>query len=138
MLLRYEDRNSMAFSIESRVPFLTAELAQFLLSLPAKYLIAPDGTRKWLFRRAMRGLVPDAILDRQDKIGFDTPMRSWLNLIRPQVERLVNSQAASRLPVTNHRFIRDNWSEALEGRCHWPIWRWINLVRWADLHEISF
>src|SRR5262245_5898039 len=52
-LLRYEDRNSMAFSIESRVPFLTPELVNFVLSLPEEYILAPDGTSKAIFRTAM-------------------------------------------------------------------------------------
>jgi asparagine synthase (glutamine-hydrolysing) len=78
-LLRYEDRNSMAFSIESRVPFLSPELVNFVLSLPEPYIIAPDGTSKAVFRRAMRGIVPDPILDRQDKIGFATPEHTWLS-----------------------------------------------------------
>src|SRR5205807_3214015 len=73
MLLRYEDRNSMAFSIESRVPFLTMPLVDFLLRLPEEHLIGRDGTTKNVFRQAMRGLVPDTILDRRDKIGFQTP-----------------------------------------------------------------
>ena len=78
MLLRYEDRNSMAHSIESRVPFLIPGLADFLLRLPEEYLIGPDGTSKRIFRDAMRGFVPDAILDRKDKIGFATPEQRWL------------------------------------------------------------
>lgn len=77
-LLRYEDRNSMAFSVESRVPFLTIELVEFLLSLPTRYLVAPTAETKTVFRAAMREIVPDEILDRRDKVGFDTPQESWL------------------------------------------------------------
>src|SRR6185503_8028116 len=55
MLLRYEDRNSMASSIESRVPFLTPALADFLLRLPEEYILGGDGTSKNVFRQAMRG-----------------------------------------------------------------------------------
>src|SRR5262249_21400488 len=62
MLLRYEDRNSMAHSIESRVPFLTPALAELTMSLPEEFLIDDAGTTKAVFRRAMRGLVPDPIL----------------------------------------------------------------------------
>ena len=72
-LLHYEDRNSMAFSIESRVPFLTPALVNFVFSLPEAYLLTTDGTTKAVFRKAMRGIVPSAILDRRDKIGFATP-----------------------------------------------------------------
>src|SRR5207237_3241903 len=57
MLLRFEDRNSMAHSIESRVPFLTPALVQFILSLPEEYLVARDGTSQSVFRAAMRDVV---------------------------------------------------------------------------------
>ena len=80
-LLRYEDRNSMAHSIESRVPFLTRSLAEFVFSLPERFLIAADGTSKSVLRAALRGLVPDAVLDRRDKIGFQTPEPNWLERI---------------------------------------------------------
>ena len=77
-LLRYEDRNSLSHSIESRVPFLTIDMAEFLLSLPENYLLSDDGVTKYVFREAMRGIVPDQILDRKDKIGFETPDNQWL------------------------------------------------------------
>ncbi len=66
MLLRYEDRNSMAHSVESRLPFLTTAMAEFIISLPENYLVGNDGTTKDVFRRAMRGVVPSAVLDRKD------------------------------------------------------------------------
>ena len=69
-MLRHGDRNSMYWSIESRVPFLTIDLAEFVLSLPESYLVSRDGETKYIFREAMRGIVPDEILNRRDKIGF--------------------------------------------------------------------
>ncbi len=72
-LLRHGDRNSMRFSVESRVPFLTASLADFLLTLPEDYLISRTGATKHILRAAMRGIVPDDVLDRRDKIGLFTP-----------------------------------------------------------------
>lgn len=75
-LMRHGDRNSMRWSIESRVPFLTTEIAEFLLSLPEEYLLSPQGETKHVFRAAMRGIVPDEILDRKDKIGFRTPEKA--------------------------------------------------------------
>lgn len=76
-LLRYEDRNSMAFSIEARVPFLDHNLVAYLLALPSK-LIIKDGTTKWIFREAMKGITPQKVLDRQDKIGFIVPEAFWM------------------------------------------------------------
>src|SRR5690606_36942668 len=80
-LLRYEERNGRAHGVEGALPFLGKKFANFALSLPEEYLLAPDGTSKSLFRTAMRGIVPDAILDRKDKIGFSTPEDDWLKTL---------------------------------------------------------
>jgi len=139
-LLRYEDRNSMAHSIESRVPFLTTELASFIFSLPEEYLIAQDGTTKAVFRAAMRGLVPDAILDRKDKIGFATPEQAWLKSLRPWVEGLLASETARRLPVLRLDEVERQWRGVLNGseRFDFRIWRWCNLIRWSERFEAEF
>jgi asparagine synthase (glutamine-hydrolysing) len=76
-LLRYEDRNSMAFGIETRLPFLDYRLVELCLSLPL-HLKVRDGWTKWILRRAMAGLVPDSIMWRKDKIGFQAPEKIWL------------------------------------------------------------
>ncbi len=93
-LLRYEDRNSMASSIESRVPFLTPALAEFAAGMPDDYLIAPDGTGKLVLKRSLQGLVPAPILDRRDKIGFATPEATWLRTMEPWIEGVFASDAA--------------------------------------------
>jgi asparagine synthase (glutamine-hydrolysing) len=77
-LLRYADRSSMAFSVESRVPFLTRDFAEFLMSLPSDYLVSPTGVRNYVFREAMRGILPEPIRQRQDKIGFFADDALWL------------------------------------------------------------
>lgn len=140
MLLRYEDRNSMASSIESRVPFLTPDLADFLLRLPEQYLLSPDGTSKSVFRRAMRGIVPDAILDRRDKIGFATPEQRWLQSLRPWVEQTLASDRARSIPALHHEAMQRDWQAVLAGRARFDfrIWRWVNLIRWADRFDIHF
>lgn len=94
-LLRYEDRNSMAHSVEARLPFLTTELAEFALALPEEYLVAPDASGKAVFRAAMRGLVPDVVLDRRDKVGFSVPIHAWIPEL-PLLDDLL--EAARDLP----------------------------------------
>jgi asparagine synthase (glutamine-hydrolysing) len=76
-LLRYEDKNSMRWSIESRVPFLDYRLVELALSLPSSLKIR-KGTTKYILRKAMKGLVSDRILERKDKIGFAAPDEDWL------------------------------------------------------------
>jgi asparagine synthase (glutamine-hydrolysing) len=140
MLLRYEDRNSMAASIESRVPFLTPELADFVLRLPEEYLLGKDGTSKNVFRQAMRGLVPDAILDRRDKIGFATPEQSWLSALRPWIDKTLASARARDIEALNVPAMQRDWQAVLAGRSRFDfrIWRWVNLIRWAERFDVDF
>jgi asparagine synthase (glutamine-hydrolysing) len=138
-LLRYEDRNSMAFSIESRVPFLTPALVNFVLTLPEEYIIAADSTSKAVFRRAMRGIVPDSVLDRRDKIGFATPELHWMTSLSPWIEATLHSEAA-RLPMLNLDAMRREWQAILDGRKRFSfrVWRWINLILWAEQYRVIF
>lgn len=76
-LLRYEDRNAMAWSIESRVPFLDHRLVEFLLALPPSYKLR-FGQTKALLRQALTDFVPASILQRRDKMGFATPQAQWM------------------------------------------------------------
>lgn len=134
-LLRHGDRNSMRFSIESRVPFLNRRLTEFSLSLPEEWLIGPDGTSKRIFREAMRGLVPDAIIDRRDKIGFATPQQGWL-------ERLAAAPVDREHPVGLLSPGRDDTvaggysPSELQWGTH-ALWRLINLRRWVALFGID-
>jgi asparagine synthase (glutamine-hydrolysing) len=140
MLLRYEDRNSMAHSIESRVPFLTVPLVDFVLRLPEEHLIGRDGTSKNVFRLAMRGLVPDAVLDRKDKIGFATPEQRWLGVLGPWVDKTLRSDAAHQIPALHAAEMRREWQEIQEGRqpFDFRVWRWVNLIRWAERFAVTF
>lgn len=75
-ILMKADKMTMAHSLELRVPFLDVELYEVARRIPAKYRIA-EGTTKYIFRKAMEGIIPDAILHRP-KLGFPVPMRDWL------------------------------------------------------------
>lgn len=77
-LLRYEDKNSMAFGIESRVPFLDSELVEFVFSLPIDQKIKKGWTR-YVYRNAMKGRMPELNRLRRSKIGFTNPEVSWMH-----------------------------------------------------------
>jgi asparagine synthase (glutamine-hydrolysing) len=138
-LLRYEDRNSMASSLESRVPFLTPALAEFAAGLPDDYLIAPDGTGKFVLRRSLRGLVPDPILDRRDKIGFATPESSWLRALAPWIDTVLDSEAAHAAGPLRVPQIQARWEAARNGgdTLDPAAWRWLNLIRWVDRFGVA-
>jgi asparagine synthase (glutamine-hydrolysing) len=130
----------MAHSVESRVPFLTTGLVEFVLSLPEQYIIGDDGESKSIFREAMRGLTPDDVLDRRDKLGFDTPEKSWL--MTPQAKEwaagLINSDAAASLKLLNMDLVRRSWEEAFSGRAATPPWLWrvLNLILWVQTRGV--
>jgi asparagine synthase (glutamine-hydrolysing) len=74
--LKWEDRNSMAHSVEARVPFLDYRLVEFVHSLPLDYLDAPDVSKRILVE-AMEGILPEKVRNRKDKKGFITPEQRW-------------------------------------------------------------
>ncbi len=131
-LLRYEDRNSMAWSVESRVPFLVPDLAEFCLSLPEGYLVDTSGTSKAVLRHAMRGTVPDAILDRRDKIGFEAPSSSWFRALGEERQLALLREAADALPFLKAGHVQQLWDAAGDDRrAGETAWRLIFLTRWA-------
>ncbi len=136
-LLRYEDRNSMRFSLESRVPFCNHRLAELAFSLPSDHMISGSGITKHVLREAVRGLVPDFIIDRE-KVGFGTPDRAWLSAIRGHVEGVICEGEAMELPFLNH--IRRETTHALESSGVWPAhaWRIFNLVEWMKQFNVQY
>ncbi|MFM7311869.1 MAG: asparagine synthase (glutamine-hydrolyzing) [Cyanobium sp.] len=134
-LLRHGDRNSMHWSVESRVPFLTPDLAEFVLSLPEEYLLSAEGETKHVFRRAMRGIVPDAILDRRDKIGFATPEQAWLRDLSPRIDEWL--AVADDIPFLRRSECVALVRATLAGRrpFTWQAWRLINFCRWMHLFQ---
>jgi len=76
-LLRYADRNSMAHGREVRLPFLGHELVEFIFSLPANFKIR-SGWTKWLLRETMKEKLPNEIVWRKDKTGFEPPQEQWI------------------------------------------------------------
>ena len=138
-LLRYEDRNSMRYSVESRVPFLERELVEMVFAAPRSALVGPDGLTKAAFRAAMRGTVPAAVLDRRDKIGFTPPADTWLRQLGPWVEGVLGSDAVARIPGLVPPACLDEWRAVRDGRAHFDsrVWRWVNAARWAELMDLS-
>ncbi len=76
-LLRFEDRNMMAFGVESRVPFVDHELAEWVARLPLTLRLS-GGWTKLIMREALKGILPEAVRTRRSKLGFSTPESSWL------------------------------------------------------------
>jgi asparagine synthase (glutamine-hydrolysing) len=131
-LLRHGDRNSMRWSVESRVPFLTIDMAEFLFSLPEDYLISLQGETKSLFRAAMRGIVPDEILDRKDKIGFATPDKTWLKELEGEINTWIDpviNQLDFLKPEETRREIARIFDDSKPFSL--TAWRLVNYCLWV-------
>ncbi|MBY0404240.1 MAG: asparagine synthase (glutamine-hydrolyzing) [Cyanobacteria bacterium] len=94
-LLHYEDRNSMAFSLESRLPFLDYRLVEFLFSLPHFYKIR-DAQTKFLLSESMKNVLPEKVLWRREKLGYETPGQYWFS---DQKARLYLDEFLLRIPA---------------------------------------
>lgn len=80
-LLHYEDRNSMKYSLEARLPYLDYRLVEFAFSLPHHYKIRGK-TTKWLLYQVAQKVLPKTVLNRKDKMGFTTPGHAWFRNIK--------------------------------------------------------
>lgn len=130
-LLRYEDRNSMAFSMESRVPFLDQELVEYILSLPPEAIIR-DGWSRIIFREAMKGTIPEKIRRRRWKVGFTTPEIRWLMNRRAVFGSLLASPAFQSRKYWNAEKVLAAFRGACAGRLDNSMffWRAINVELW--------
>ena len=129
-LLRHGDRNSMRFSVESRVPFLTLDMVELLHSMPEQFLISPQGETKHVFRSAMRGIVPDEVLNRRDKIGFSTPEKNWLLSIESTVREWLSAELG--LAFLDQAKVIQSFGQMMSSQkpFSWQAWRWIGFSRW--------
>ena len=135
-LLRYEDRNSMAFSMESRLPFLDQELVDWVLSLPSSAIVQ-DGWSRSILRRGLKGLLTEKVRLRRWKVGFTTPETRWLRSQRAAIQGLFRSPAFASRPWWKADEIAEAFGRFCEGDLETsPIfWRTMNTELW---HRVFF
>ena len=132
-LLRYEDKNSMAFSRETRLPFLDYRLVELIHSLPAEMKINRGVTKK-VMRDAMDGSVPDRIRTRHDKIGFETPEVEWFrNELHPFITDILNSNCFSERPYWDCDQVKAAYERLVERKGTGSnIWRFLSVELWLE------
>lgn len=135
-LLHYEDRDSMAHSIEARVPFLHHPLAEFCLGLRDEDKIG-GGITKRVLRKSMSGILPDLVRDRSDKLGFVTPEAQWMRSNpEPFLEAMADAVAVSSgILNSNARALIQNFVRGASKFDH-AAWRAISFGRWIRVFSI--
>ncbi len=135
--LTYNDKMSMASSVEVRVPFLDRELAEFVAwnvppELKLKGHLVP--TTKYIFRRAMWNSLPLEVLE-QPKAGFGAPVDYWLaHDLKPMVDDLLSQSQVGKRGIFRHAAIERFVTEHREGRHDWSmqIWQFLTLELWMQ------
>jgi asparagine synthase (glutamine-hydrolysing) len=122
----------MAFSIESRVPFLDYRLVEFAFGVPYDEKIS-NGITKLILRKSMAGRLPESVRLRKDKMGFPAPLAKWIrkDLKEPIHDALFSPKMYQR-GILNHKIIGQRYEDHLTGRSDhtWEIWRWFTLETW--------
>lgn len=140
-LLHYEDRNSMAHSIEAREPCLDYELCEFMLSCKPSLKLR-QGWSKWILRQTLRDILPENIRLRRTKLGFDTPQAKWM---RYDLREAIKSEIASsglqmkRFLVAEkvlHEFTKFSGGH-FGSTSDSALFRVLNLELWARTYKVS-
>ena len=137
-LLKWEDLNSMWFSLESRVPFLDHRLVEKTLALKPEQVIR-KGMNKSILRQALHGTLPEKIRLRKDKIGFDNPADDWFRepIFQKYMNDIFENGHFFNNGIMNKERAKKRYRLHLDRKinCHIEIWKWINLNKW---HEMFF
>ncbi len=136
-LLRWEDRCSMTFSVESRTPFSDdIQLIEYIFGIAATYKIR-DGWSKNLLRNAMQGILPDAIKKRTDKMGFSTPQQLWLQQINGKMKEKITALHHLDSFVNAEKILKD-WDPIFNGndtKTQDFAWRYMNYLMWREIFD---
>ncbi len=130
-LLRYEDRNTMRFSLEGRVPFLDFNLLRYLFSLPDEAIIK-DGWNKNILRKSVGELLPPIIVNRRNKIGFTTPENEWFLRMKNRIYGIFMSESFVNRPYFNQPEVIKAFQLFIEGKTDDTLlfWRLMNVELW--------
>lgn len=133
--LKWNDLNSMYFSVELREPFLDYRLVERTLASPASFKIN-KGYTKWIYRESMKGILNELIRLRQDKVGFDNPSDEWLKApkIRDLVNDTLNSGVVSRVGILNIEDCKRKYKQHVSGEINISkeVWKWIHLEKFLQ------
>ncbi|MFA6096756.1 MAG: asparagine synthase (glutamine-hydrolyzing) [Candidatus Paceibacterota bacterium] len=138
VLLRYADRNSMAHSTEARLPFLDYRLVEAVSAMPMDEKMR-NGWTKYVMRNAMKGILPEKIRLRKDKMGFTTPEEVWLkSSLREEVEKtFLHSSFLPKYVLIDR--LNNSWESFLGGKSIYSsdvFFRFFILERWAKIFKL--
>jgi asparagine synthase (glutamine-hydrolysing) len=139
VFLEKVDRATMAASVEVRVPFLDHELVDFVAAIDGRRKM-PGGRKKWLLKQALRGIVPDEVLDGP-KLGFNVPFADWLRTsLRVQFLDHLATFQRQQPGVLDVPQVERWYADFREGRSERShlLWKIFNFTIWCNNAKVSF
>ena len=130
-LLRYEDKNSMNYSVEARLPFLDYRIVEYSLSIPSVFKTY-NGWSKYILRRSIDKRVPKEISWRKNKLGFEIDEKKLLNSLESDFYAMLPNSGLSK-SLFNHKYLKNNYSK-LPNRLKWRLY---NLLKWEKIFNLK-
>ena len=135
-LLHYEDRNSMAFSIESRVPFLDHRFVEFMLSIPSHYKMK-NGWSKHIHRKAIEKYLPQEVVWRTGKMGFITPQKKWFHHSKAMLHQYIENVECP--DFIDASYIKELLNDIEDNTYHInELWRIIVFLKWLNIFKVKY
>ncbi|WP_419773856.1 asparagine synthase (glutamine-hydrolyzing) [Halarcobacter sp.] len=127
-LLRYEDKNSMKCSIETRLPFIDYNVLQSAISINNKYKIK-SGWTKYILRKTIEKVLPENIVWRKNKFGFEAPSKTWLDTIDEEMKNSVENSIL--ISTISNKF---DWNHLDKTQ----KWRLFNISKWENIYNVTY
>ena len=126
-LLRYEDKNSMRHSIETRLPFMDYKVLETAISLDNKLKIN-NGWTKYILRKVVEKILPKNIVWRKNKFGFESPTKTWLESISSQMKETIRSSSIVSEITYNVDF------DKIDEKHKWKLY---NIAKWEEVYNVQ-
>lgn len=135
-LLRYEDRNSMAFSIESRVPFLDHRLVELSISLKNDWKIH-NGWTKYILRKTAEPILNKEVVWRKYKMGFLTPQKLWKLQSKQELTQFINETTIPDF-INKDYLLKLNNADINDSSHLSEFWKLVSFLKWAEVFKVTF
>lgn len=129
-LLKYEDKNSMKNSIEARVPFIDYKVVEKALNLPNKSKIK-EGWSKYVLRDLAKKYLPEDIVWRKDKLGFESPDKSWLSANKNEMKKTISSSTIIA------EICKSDLPEKYDFLPLRKQWQLYNIAKWEEIFKVK-
>jgi asparagine synthase (glutamine-hydrolysing) len=134
-LLRVVDRNSMAHSVEARVPFLDYRLVEFIYSLPHNYKIR-KGITKYILRESMKNRLTDNIINRK-KIGFVTAEKNWFEERKENIMELINAKKFRIKEILINDNLESYFDSSAKNFITTNVWKFLVVLQLMDIFNLT-